>query len=145
MSCKEKGEQLFIADDVGIVVDLNGLGVVRQVVIGGVLGTPSGVAYTRPDNAVETPELGVGTPESAQGKGRRLKHGRSTGVEWRNARCCRGVLGRLDPDRRRRLRSRGASCHRKRQAGAETQSGQHNGRRLQMMSRMHISITPRSS
>jgi len=144
MRRKEIGQQLIVLDDVGIVVDLNSLGVIRQVVVSGVLGASSCVTHTGPDDTVETPKLGVRAPESTQGEGRRLKCGRSPGVERGNGRRGCGALRRLGLGGRCASWTSGATQGGEGQPGAQAQCGQHNGRRLQMMSRMHMRGTPES-
>ena len=62
MACSEGFKQLR-------VVDLDGLGRVTEIVVGGVLLGPASVPPTRSDCAVQTPEPGVRAPESTHGKG----------------------------------------------------------------------------
>lgn len=76
-------EQSVVSDDRGIVVYLNGLTVIAQVTVGGVRSCAPSVADTGADNAGKTPELGVGTPESAQCKGCRLGAIRCVGIDGR--------------------------------------------------------------
>lgn len=61
-------EHLGIGYNRGIKVDLQGLGVIAKVMVRGIGLCSSGIADTGPDHSRETPEPGVRTPESAQGK-----------------------------------------------------------------------------
>ena len=61
-------QQLFIRDDTRIEVDLDGFGMVSDASVGGVGRLPAAVADSSAKDAVETPKLGVGAPESAEGK-----------------------------------------------------------------------------
>jgi len=58
-------QQFMVCDLIRVVVDLNRLGVIAQVVIGGTFLRSPGVSYTGTDNPFYTPEPGVRPPESA--------------------------------------------------------------------------------
>jgi hypothetical protein len=91
MAGPEDVEQLLIGDDVRIEIDLDRLAVVAQAVVGGVFPDAAGIAYARADDTLETPELGVGSPESAQAEGGGLDVLRSIAVErWAWLRCHTG-------------------------------------------------------
>ena len=45
---------------------------VTKVSVSGILLGSAGIPYPRPDDSRNTPKLGVGSPESPQGKSRRL-------------------------------------------------------------------------
>ena len=62
-------QQFFIRDDIRVEVDLDGFGVVPDTSVGGVGRFAAAVADPCAKDSVETPELGVRAPESAQGKG----------------------------------------------------------------------------
>jgi hypothetical protein len=76
MGLPEDVQQLCVRDDGGIVDDLDGLGVIPQVMIRGVWFGAARVSYPGADNAMEGPEPGIRTPESPQGKGGGLGMGR---------------------------------------------------------------------
>ena len=65
----EGAEQFLVGYPGGIVVDLDGLCVVAKRAVGWILFGPAGISHARPDYAGQTPEPGVGSPESAHGKG----------------------------------------------------------------------------
>ena len=99
MAFPEDIEQFPVGDHGRIEVHLDRLDVVPEIVVFGVLRRPSRVADTGAENAGETPEPGVRTPESAQGEGRRLR---------------RFVRGRIDRGDRRGSRRRSIphfTCH----------------------------------
>lgn len=62
-------KQLFVRNDIWIEVDLNGLGVVPDATVGGAGRFAAAVADSRTNDSVETPKLGVRSPESAERKG----------------------------------------------------------------------------
>jgi hypothetical protein len=80
----EDVQQFLVGDDGGIVVDLNGLGVIAEAVIGGILLGAARVSYPGADDAVDGPELGIRTPESAEGKGGGLRFGGHCGIYGRH-------------------------------------------------------------
>jgi hypothetical protein len=80
----EDVQQFLVGDDGRIEVDLEGLGVVAEAAIGGIALGAAGVAYPGADDAMDGPELGLRTPESAQGKGGGLRLGRHCGIQGRN-------------------------------------------------------------
>jgi hypothetical protein len=84
MACPEDIEQFPVGDHGRIEVHLDRLDVVPEVVIRRVLRRPSRVADAGAENAWETPEPGVRTPESAQGESRRLRHSRQGSVDRRD-------------------------------------------------------------
>jgi len=69
----EDVQQFLIADGARVVVDLDRLTVAAEVVVGGVALRPARVADACANDAGETPEPGVRTPESPHGEGRRLR------------------------------------------------------------------------
>lgn len=71
MTSPEGPEQIAVRYLRGIVVDLDGLGMVAESMVGGVLFFPACVPHARPDNASQAPEPGVRAPESAHCKGGR--------------------------------------------------------------------------
>ncbi len=86
MALPEDFQQLGVRNLLRVVVDLNGFGVVANVLVGGVCLFAAGVAYPRADNSGCTPEPGVGAPESAQGEGGSLEFSRRRfidGGDWR--------------------------------------------------------------
>ncbi len=87
MACPEDIEQLPVGDHGRIEIHLDRLDVISEVVVRGVLRRPSRVPDTGAENAGETPEPGVRTPESAQGERRRLRRSRKGHIERR---CRRG-------------------------------------------------------
>ncbi len=81
--CPDLVEELAVADQRRVEVDLEGLGVIGEVVIRRLDGAPAGVADTRANNCWVTPEPGVGRPESAQPEGRGLDRGLLQ-VKWKH-------------------------------------------------------------
>ena len=69
VAAPEDVQQFLVGDDGRIEIDLDGLGVVAEVVVGGVGLGAARVSYPGANNAVDGPELGIRTPESAQGEG----------------------------------------------------------------------------
>jgi hypothetical protein len=65
MAFPEYLQQVLVCDLVRVVVDLNGLGVIAQVIIGWAFLRSPGVSYTGTDNSFYNPEPGVRPPESA--------------------------------------------------------------------------------
>jgi hypothetical protein len=58
---------------------------VAEFIVRGIYGGTPGVADDSADNPLNTPEPGVRTPESAQGKGGRFRHGWPVSVDgWDN-------------------------------------------------------------
>lgn len=58
-------QQLPVGYFLRVVVDLDRLGMVSQVMIGRIFLCSSGIPYACADDARQTPELGVRSPESA--------------------------------------------------------------------------------
>jgi hypothetical protein len=71
-------QQFLVGYLAWIIVDLDGLAVIAYIVVGGIRGRATGIANAGSYDARETPELGVGSPESTHGKGRGLD------VVWRS-------------------------------------------------------------
>jgi hypothetical protein len=71
----EDRQQVGISDADGIEIDLEGLAVIPQLVIGGGFKGAPRIPHAGADHAVKTPEPGVGSPESAQGEGGGLEAG----------------------------------------------------------------------
>ena len=69
----EHSEEGLVAGDLGVVVDLHGLGVVAETVVGRVDLLAAGVPDPRTDDPGGTSELGLGKPESAHPEGRLLR------------------------------------------------------------------------
>lgn len=74
-------EQVGVGDDARVEVQLKGLGVLAEVVVGRVLRGPTAVADAGADDAVETPKLRVGAPESPEGKCRSFQVSRHLSVD----------------------------------------------------------------
>ena len=75
VAAPEDVQQFLVGDDRRVEIDLDGLGVVAEVVVGGVWPRAAGVPYPGADDALDSPELGIRTPESAQAEGRGLRVG----------------------------------------------------------------------
>lgn len=82
----EDREEILEADDLGVIVDLGGLGVIAEIVVSWIARAAASIANTSPDDTGETPELGVGTPESSKGEGHRLDMFRWISVDERRPR-----------------------------------------------------------
>jgi hypothetical protein len=61
----EHVQQLPIGYSLRVVIDLDRLGMVSQVMIGRIFLCSSGIPYACADDAWQTPELGIRSPESA--------------------------------------------------------------------------------
>ncbi len=84
MAVPEDVQQFLVGDDGRVEIDLDGLGVIAETVIGGVGCGAAGVSYPGANNAVDGPELGIRTPESAQGEGGGFGFGGNCGIHGRN-------------------------------------------------------------
>lgn len=80
----ENVQQLGIRDALGVVVDLYGLCVVTDVVIGRSGRAAAGISYAGADDAFDDPEPGFDSPESAQPEGCRFKNGRCRCIDGRD-------------------------------------------------------------
>ena len=81
----EDAEEIVVADKFRIVLDLEGLGVVPHPAVGGRCRASPRVPHTRPHDSGDTPEPGVGAPESAEGERRRLGRSGKVRIHGRNA------------------------------------------------------------
>ncbi len=106
MACPEDIEQFPVGDHGRVEVHLDRLDVVPEIVIRGVLRRSPRVPDAGAENAGETPEPGVRTPESAQGEGRRLRHSGQGCIDRRYRRGSRRRPAPRLPCHRRPLRSR---------------------------------------
>ena len=84
MAVPEGVQQLFIGNPRRIVIDLNRLRVIPKIVIGGVLLRSSGISNAGANDTRDAPEPGVGTPESAERKGRRFCFQKPGAINGRN-------------------------------------------------------------
>lgn len=84
VAAPEDVQQFLVGDDCRVKIDLDGLGVVAEVVIGGVGLRSARVPYPGADDAVDSPELGIRTPESAQAEGSGLRVGGNCGIQGRD-------------------------------------------------------------
>ena len=84
VAAPEDVQQLLVGDDSRVEIDLDGLGVVAEVVVGGVALRAACVPYPGADDAVDSPELGIRTPESAQAEGSGLRVGGNCGIQGRD-------------------------------------------------------------
>ncbi len=66
MALPEDCQQLLVGDLLGVVIHLDGFGVVAQVCVRRVLFGSAGIADSGADDSLYQPELGFDTPESAQ-------------------------------------------------------------------------------
>ena len=69
----EETQERLVAGDLGVIVELHGLGVVSETVVGRVDLLAAGVADPRTDDPGGASELGLGEPESAHPEGRLLR------------------------------------------------------------------------
>ena len=81
MARPEDAQQIAVRYLRGIVIDLDGLGMVAERVVRGVLFCPASVPNARPDNSGKTPEPGVGSPESAHAEGGNSDLLRNNGID----------------------------------------------------------------
>lgn len=77
----EHREQVLVAHGVGVVVDLDRLGVAARPMVGRVGSRAPGIPDARADDAIQTPEPGVGAPESTEGEGGGEHVGVRLGIE----------------------------------------------------------------
>ena len=68
MPTPKSRQQLLIRDNSGVVIHLNGLAMVGNIIVSRVRGCTASISYISADNSIDAPELGVGSPESAQGE-----------------------------------------------------------------------------
>lgn len=94
MAAPEDVQQVLVGDDRRVKIDLDGLGVVAEVAVGGVGLRAARVPYPGADDAVDNPELGIRSPESAQAEGGGLGAGGNRGIQGRNL-SLRGLPGSL--------------------------------------------------
>lgn len=80
----EDVEQLLVGNLSRIKIELEGLGMVAETVIGWVQLFAAGVTDPGADHAFDTPKLGVWSPESTQGKGGRFEVRGCSSVDGRN-------------------------------------------------------------
>ena len=82
----EHVQERFIRYQNRVIIDLDRLGMLPQVMIRGIRCGPARITHTSSNDSLETPEPGVRTPESAQGKRRRICFIRRCGVYgWNRA------------------------------------------------------------
>ena len=91
VAAAEHLEQLRVGDPARIEIDLDGLGMVSEAAVGGVLAGATAVADPCADDARQTPEPGVRTPESTQGEGGGLDHRRCVDIHGWNATARAGI------------------------------------------------------
>ena len=82
MALPENIKQLVITDMIRVKVDLDRLGMVSNRAVTWVVRSTPGISDSRPDDALNNPELGFGTPKSAQPEGRSLEQGRYVFIDW---------------------------------------------------------------
>ncbi len=70
MAAPKNPQQFLIGDLLRIVVNLDRLGMIADIPVGRILCAAARVTDPRADDAFDSPELGIRSPESAQGKGR---------------------------------------------------------------------------
>jgi len=94
VAAPEDVQQFLVGDDSRVKIDLDGLGVVAEVVVGGVVLSAARVPYPGADDALDSPELGIRTPESAEAEGSGLRAGGNCGIQGRdlNIRGAHGCL-----------------------------------------------------
>lgn len=68
MAAPESGQKLLVGDDIRVVLHANGLAVVTDIAVTGIVSCAAGVTHRGADNSLDAPELGVRFPESAQGE-----------------------------------------------------------------------------
>ena len=80
MAVPEDIQQLSVRDLTWIIIDLNRLGVIAEAVVSGVFFCPSAIPDPCPHNALNAPELGIWTPESAKSERGCFRRGGDHGV-----------------------------------------------------------------
>ncbi len=86
MALPENIKQLAITDATWIIVNLDCLGMVTHFFIRWSAHSTSSISNTRPNHALNYPELGFDAPKSAQAKGRGLYYGWHRFIDGRNPR-----------------------------------------------------------
>ena len=84
MAVPENVQQFAVRYTGGVVRYPYCLGMVAKLIVRRVYLGASGITDYGADNSLNTPEPGVRTPESAQGKGGRFRNGRALNIYGRN-------------------------------------------------------------
>jgi hypothetical protein len=87
MGPPEEAQQFFVGYVLRVEFYLQRFAVIAQVVVGRVSLRRSGITDPRPHNCVDAPELCIGSPESPEGKRRRLRPCRRGPVDGRPQVC----------------------------------------------------------
>lgn len=90
MTVPEKLEELRVGYKFRIVVNLQRFSMIAEIMVGGIWLFPARIAYSGSDNSRDTPEPGVGSPESAQGKSGGLGLGWNLFIHGRHHVLCIG-------------------------------------------------------
>jgi hypothetical protein len=83
MAFPENIQKLPVGYSIRVVIYLKSLGMIAKAVIGGIFLCAARVANARANNSIDSPELGIRTPESAHSKGRRFYLCRRGGINCR--------------------------------------------------------------
>jgi hypothetical protein len=73
MAAPEDIQELLVRDPGRIIINLNCLGMIPEVVICGFFCGTTRIADAGSNDTIDASKLGIWTPESAQGKGRRFR------------------------------------------------------------------------
>ena len=85
MAVPKNIQQLLVQNLSRVKINLQSLGMVAEAVIGGVCFLAAGVANPGSDDSLQTPKLGVWSPESAKGKGGGFKITRRGKIDSRQS------------------------------------------------------------
>lgn len=86
MAFPEDFEKFPVRNFCRVIFDPDSLGMVSDIIVGGVRGGPPGISHPGAHYAVQKPEPGIRSPESPQGKGRRFQAAGYIPVEGGNLR-----------------------------------------------------------
>jgi hypothetical protein len=83
MAFPENIQKLPVGYSIRVVIYLESLGMIAKAVVGGIFLYAARVANACSNNSIDSPELGIRTPESAHSKGRRFYLCRRGGINCR--------------------------------------------------------------
>lgn len=82
MTAPEDRKQLLICDNGWVKIDLERFCVITEISVSWILERATSIADTSVKNPIETPKLGVRTPESTQSKCRCLQDRSDCLIDW---------------------------------------------------------------
>ena len=85
MAAPEYIQEFLVRDPGRIIINLDCLGMITEVVIGGFFCGTTRIANAGSNDTIDAAKLGIWTPESAQGKGCRFRMTVRRQVYWGNS------------------------------------------------------------